>query len=95
MASENAQAGDSQAVTMKKLDAPLAPSCGRLGCPNEPVIFFELATAGEWAAEVEFCAEHIGQIAEHAQAFAVAVGLVKPASDLERNVRATFQEHAE
>lgn len=68
--------------------------CDHIGCTAQLVIHAELTAPGtEYAAEVDLCEEHLPALVEQGRSFLVALGVIKPASETERNVAAAVREH--
>lgn len=68
--------------------------CDHIGCSSAPVIHFELSANKQWAAECDLCGEHLHEIAEQAEAFVAAVGVIEP-TELGLNLRAALEEHGQ
>jgi len=87
---------DDSAATARVLAWDGAPTnaCDHRGCPNRPVIHAELSAPGtEYGAEADLCEEHLGALTEQGRAFLVALGLIEPSTELERNIVAAMGEH--
>lgn len=86
----------SDTVRVGEWDGTPATVCDYVGCNERPVIHTELSSPeSEYAAEVDLCESHVPELGEWAHGFLVALGVIAPRSDLDRNARAVLGEHLE
>lgn len=82
-------------ISMQQWDGKRATTCcGPQPCPHKPILHVELEAAGsEYAAELDFCADHIGELSGAARMFLVTLGILAPETAMEQNARAVVGEY--